>query len=253
MLLPRIIPCLDVHHGRTVKGVQFTELIDSGDPVQLALQYAADGADELVWLEISATLEPQPLPLKSIAKLRQGLKIPLTVGGGVRAIGDTEELLQWGADKVSINSAALKDPALITKVARRWGSQCMVVAVDVRSTEQGFQVFSHGGRRPTGRELGEWLHEAQERGAGEFLLTSITRDGGQYGYDLAMLDYARTFTQRPIIASGGAGSADHLAAALDRGHTALLLASILHQRSTSISNLKYQLRQRGFRTREQTR
>ncbi len=250
MLLPRLIPCMDVHHGRTVKGVEFEDLVDSGDPVQLALQYAADGADELVWLEISATVEGQNLPLQRISELRSRLNIPLTVGGGIHSLGDTEQLLQQGADKVSINSAALLNPSLITEVAHRWGSQCMVVSVDARRTEQGYSVFSHGGKRPTGRELGAWIHEADERGAGEFLLTSITHDGSQDGYDVAMLDYARQFTRRPIIASGGAGSADHLATALNRGHTALLLASILHQGRTSISTLKSQLRQRGFPIRE---
>ncbi len=251
MLLPRLIPCMDVHHGRTVKGVEFEGLVDSGDPVQLALQYAAGGADELVWLEISATVEGQKLPLEKIRELRARLNIPLTVGGGIHTLSDAEQLLQHGADKVSINSAALQIPSLITEVARRWGSQCMVVSVDVRWTEQGYSVFSHGGRRPAGRELGKWIHEADERGAGEFLLTSIAHDGGQDGYDVAMLDYARQFTRRPIIASGGAGSADHLAIALERGHTALLLASILHQGRASISTLKSQLQQRGFQVRGQ--
>lgn len=250
MLKPRIIPCLDVRHGRTVKGIQFQNMVDSGDPVALALEYADDGADELVWLDIAATVEESRIHHEQIMDLRTRLKIPLTVGGGVRRLQDVESLLDHGADKVSINSAALANPSLIEEVARRWGSQCVVVAVDARRVTGHLQVFSHGGRQNVGRELGSWLREAEERGAGEFLLTSIDHDGSQHGYDLEMLNYARALTHRPIIASGGAGSVDHLAALLNEGHQAMLVASLLHQGRSTVSTLKRQLRQRGFSVRD---
>lgn len=249
MLKARIIPCLDVRNGRTVKGIGFENMVDSGDPVEQALRYAEAGADELVWLDIAATVENQPLSLHQISQVRIRLKIPLTVGGGVRTSADAGRLLHHGADKVSINAAALLKPALIEEVAARWGSQCMVVAVDAKRTASGYGVFSHGGRRPAGRELGAWLMEAEARGAGEFLLTSIDRDGSQGGYDLEMVDYARSRTKRPIIVSGGAGTVDHLADMLSRGHTALLLASILHQGQTTVPILKRELARRGFAVR----
>lgn len=249
MLKARIIPCLDVRNGRTVKGVGFEDMVDSGDPVEQALQYAEAGADELVWLDIAATVDNQPVSLHQISRVRDQLKIPLTVGGGVRTAADADRLLYYGADKVSINTAALLTPELIEAVANRWGAQCMVVAVDAKRTGYGYGVFSHGGRRPTGRELGDWLREAEARGAGEFLLTSIDHDGGQNGYDVEMVEYARAHTKRPIIVSGGAGTVDHLAQMLYRGHTALLLASILHQGQTTIAALKRELSQRGYAVR----
>ncbi|MCY0877927.1 MAG: HisA/HisF-related TIM barrel protein [Firmicutes bacterium] len=246
MLRARIIPCLDVRHGRTVKGVQFQNVEDAGDPVSLGLRYAEDGADELVWLDIVATVEDTAVQVEQIGRLRAGLKIPLTVGGGVRTLSDMEALLYHGADKVSINSAALANPALIEEGAKRWGSQCVVVAVDARLVSGEYQVFSHGGRQAAGRELGAWLREAESRGAGEFLLTSIDHDGRQAGYDLSMLDYARSVTQRPIIASGGAGTIEHLAQAFDRGHTTVLLASLLHRGQLTVGTIKATLAQRGY-------
>lgn len=249
MLQARIIPCLDVRHGRTVKGIHFENMVDSGDPVDQALYYAQDGADEIVWLDITATLEDRAMQLNQIATLRRQLKIPLTVGGGIRTIADVERVLHQGADKVSINSAAVQNPALIEEVARRWGSQCVVVAIDAKRVEGELQVFSHGGHRPTGRVLGPWLHEAEDRGAGEFLLTSIDCDGAQQGYDLELMDFARRHTVRPMIASGGAGSVEHLAGMLAQGHTALLLASLLHQGQTTVGTLKRQLAERGFAVR----
>jgi cyclase len=246
MLQARIIPCLDVRQGRTVKGVNFQNMVDSGDPVEQALFYAQDGADEIVWLDITATLEDRALYLRQIAELRRQLKIPLTVGGGIRAIADVERVLNHGADKVSINSAAVHRPELVEEVAHRWGSQCVVVAIDAKRVNGEFEVFSHGGQRATGRRLGPWLHEAQERGAGEFLLTSIDSDGVQAGYDVAMMNFARRQTVRPIIASGGAGSIDHLADMLAQGHTALLLASLLHRGQITVQTLKRQLKDRGF-------
>jgi cyclase len=249
VLRARIIPCLDVQHGRTVKGVGFSDMVDSGDPVEQAIRYAQDGADELVWLDIAATVEERELSLHQIGQVRLALNIPLTVGGGVRTVADADRLLLHGADKVSMNSAALQNPSLITEVAQRWGSQCTVVAVDAKRTDTGFGVFSHAGRRDAGRELGDWLKEAEARGAGEFLLTSIEQDGGQQGYDLEMVEYARSHTSRPIIVSGGAGTVDHLADMLDRGHQALLVASMLHHGRTTISALKRELGERGFAVR----
>ncbi|MCY0897686.1 MAG: HisA/HisF-related TIM barrel protein [Firmicutes bacterium] len=246
MLRARVIPCLDVRHGRTVKGVQFQNVVDAGDPVSLGLQYAEDGADELVWLDIVATVEDTRVQVEQIARLRAGLKIPLTVGGGIKSLNDMETLLYHGADKVSINSAALADPALIEEGAKRWGSQCVVVAIDARQWDGQYRVFSHGGRRDAERELGDWLREAESRGAGEFLLTSIDHDGRQSGYDLAMLDYARSQTSRPIIASGGAGTIDHLAACFDRGHLTVLLASILHRQQLTVAQIKEELARRGY-------
>ncbi len=247
--MPRIIPCLDVKHGRVVKGVQFGSLVDEGDPVELAVRYAEDGADELVWLDIMATVERTQWRWDQISRARQRLNIPLTVGGGIKTVDDVTALLEHGADKVSINSQALENPDLITQVANRWGAQCVVVAVDAKREDDGFYVYSHGGRHRTSWELGEWLVESERRGAGEFLLTSIDRDGSQHGYDLALLDYARRCVARPLIASGGAGAVEDLLEAIEAGHPAVLLASILHQGQTSVATIKQQLRGRGVMVR----
>jgi len=247
--MPRIIPCLDVRHGRVVKGVHFENLVDSGDPVELAARYDREGADELVWLDIVATVEDLALSLSLIQQAREQLAIPLTVGGGIRSIGHVEDLLAHGADKVSINSYALSHPDIITQIADRWGSQCVVVAVDAKREGDHFQVYSHGGRQRTPYELGEWLREAEDRGAGEFLLTSMDKDGTQTGYDLAMLAYARTIVRRPVIASGGAGSISHIEEALTQGNQAVLLASILHQERLGIAEIKRTLLTKGVTVR----
>lgn len=249
MLMPRIMPCLDVRHGRVVKGVNFLGLIDSGDPVELATQYANDGADEIVWLDIVATVEDLDLSLSLIQKARQQLAIPLTVGGGIRSLTHVENLLAHGADKISINSFALAQPDILPQIANRWGSQCLVVAIDATREDDHYQVFSHGGRTRTDWELGAWLKEAQARGAGEFLLTSMDRDGTQEGYDLTMLEYAQSIVSRPIIASGGAGSPRDLHQAIAQNHTALLLASILHEGKHSVSELKQYLQNKGVNVR----
>ena len=242
----RIIPCVAVRHGRTVKGVGFEQMEDVGDPVEQALRYAYDGAHELVWLDIAATVDDKAVSVQQIAQLRQDLKIPLTVGGGVRTLDDVYTLLSAGADKVSINSAALETPDLIDAVARRWGSQCVVVAVDAKRVDRQYQVFSHGGRRAAGITLGDWLAEAQSRGAGEFLVTSIDTDGRQQGYDHEMLEFAMRLVNRPLIASGGAGSIDHMVEMMEQGCLSLLLASLLHRGQTTVSELKRALAQRGF-------
>lgn len=246
MLLPRIIPCLDVRHGRVVKGVRFLDLKDSGDPVELAAYYAASGADEVVWLDIVATVEDLELATDLIAQARRRVDIPMTIGGGIRSLRQVEALLEAGADKVSINTYAVQNPRVIGQVAARWGSQCMVVAVDARREGDHFQVYTHGGRQRTDWELGAWLKAAEAEGAGEFLLTSMDRDGTQAGYDLPMLRFARQLVHRPVIASGGAGSIDHLAEALRDGQDALLLASILHQGTLTIPVIKAELAQRGL-------
>lgn len=249
MLMPRIIPCLDVRHGRVVKGVRFQELIDSGDPVALAAEYARDGADEIVWLDIVATVEDLALSLSLIQAARRELAIPLTVGGGIRSIRHVEELLAHGADKISINSYALQHPEILPEIARRWGSQCLVIAIDAKREGNHFQVYSHGGRTRTERELGQWLRQAETLGAGEFLLTSMDRDGTQAGYDLEMLTYARQHVARPIIASGGAGRVQDLADAIAHGQSAVLLASILHQRQITVGGIKAELAGQGVAVR----
>ncbi len=245
MVKARIIPCLDVKHGRVVKGTHFVNLQDSGDPVDLCIKYSAEGADELVWLDITATVEDEELSLELISRAREGLAIPLTVGGGIRSLRHVEELLAHGADKVSINSYGLEHPDILADISRRWGSQCLVVAVDAQWEDDHYQVYSHGGRSRTLWELGAWLETAQNAGAGEFLLTSIDKDGTQDGYDLPMLRFARERVARPIIASGGAGSVNDLALAIQEGQQAVLLASLLHQNHMTIAQIKQQLTQEG--------
>ncbi|MCY0881563.1 MAG: imidazole glycerol phosphate synthase subunit HisF [Firmicutes bacterium] len=249
MLMPRIIPCLDVRHGRVVKGINFLDLVDSGDPVDLARQYNQDGADELVWLDIAATVEELDLSYRLIARAREQLSIPLTVGGGIRRLDHVAALLAHGADKVSVNSYALEDPDIITQIASRWGSQCVVTAVDAKWEDGSYRVYKNGGRVRTPWELGDWLQEAERRGAGEFLLTSMDADGTRQGYDLPMLRYAMQNVSRPIIASGGAGSVQHVAEALAQGQHAVLLASLLHQGHLRITQLKQNLRQQGVNVR----
>ncbi|MCL4494729.1 MAG: imidazole glycerol phosphate synthase subunit HisF [Firmicutes bacterium] len=246
MVKPRIIPCLDVKHGRVVKGVNFNDLRDSGDPVEMAVKYCDDGADEIVWLDIVATVEDEEISLDLIQRARDALSIPLTVGGGIRSVRHVEQLLEHGADKVSINTYGLENPAILAQVAQRWGEQCLVVAVDAKREGDHYQVYSHGGRTRTPRHLDEWLREAQDLGAGEFLLTSIDTDGTQQGYDLPMLRYARQVVHRPVIASGGAGNVDHLASAIQEGQQAVLLASLLHEQHLTIGQIKKQLFEKGL-------
>ncbi|AUW93279.1 MAG: imidazole glycerol phosphate synthase subunit HisF [Sulfobacillus thermotolerans] len=246
MVKPRIIPCLDVKHGRVVKGVHFQDLKDAGDPVALAVKYCDDGADELVWLDIIATVEEEELSLALIQRAREVLTIPLTVGGGIRSIRHVEELLEHGADKVSINTYGIEHPEILSHVSRRWGSQCLVVAIDAKWEEDHYQVYVHGGRTRTEHELGDWMRRAQDLGAGEFLLTSIDRDGTQNGYDLPMLRYARQHVSRPIIASGGAGRVEHLTEAIREGQQAVLLASLLHQNQTTVGTIKQSLLEEGI-------
>ena len=236
MPLPRLIPCLDVAGGRVVKGVRFQGLRDVGDPVELGEAYSDAGADELVFLDVAATVEGRDTLVGLVRRVAERLAIPFTVGGGIRTVGDAEALLEAGADKVSVNSAALARPELLTALAERLGSQAVVLAVDAK----GGDVRSHAGGVETGRRAAEWAHEGEERGAGEILLTSIDTDGTRDGYDLALTGEVAAAVSVPVIASGGAGSAGHIAAALEVAQAALL-ASILHENPAGLVTLRDEL------------
>ncbi len=238
----RIIPCLDVDQGRVVKGINFVDLVDAGDPVEQARFYDAAGADELVFLDITATHEGRGIMREVVRRTADQVFIPLTVGGGLRTVEDLRAMLHAGADKVSINSAALNDPELITRGAEAFGAQCIVVAIDAKSVSDdpvGWQVYSHGGRKPTGRDALAWAVEAEQRGAGELLVTSMDRDGTKDGYDLDLLLALAKRVTIPVIASGGAGTLDHLRDGLIRGRAdAVLAASIFHFREYTITQAK---------------
>ena len=248
----RIIPCLDVDAGRVVKGVRFVDLRDAGDPAELAAAYDRAGADEIVFLDITASHEERRTLLDAVARTADEVFIPLTVGGGVRTVEDMQELLSHGADKVSVNSAALADPTLLTRCAEVFGAQCVVLAIDARRREdgRGWEVYSHGGRRPTGRDAVEWAAEGERLGAGEVLLTSMDRDGTQDGYDLDLTAAVSGAVRLPVIASGGAGRTGHLYEALTTGGAeAALAASIFHFGELSIAAVKEELAARGLEIR----
>jgi len=248
MLTKRIVPCFDVDNGRVVKGVSFVELRDAGDPVELAARYDAQGADELVFLDITASSDNRASVYDIIARTADQVFIPLTVGGGIRRPEDMRRMLEMGADKVSVNTAAVLDPALISEGARAFGSQCIVVAVDAKRTADGrWEVYTHGGRSATGRDAIEWSREAVERGAGELLVTSMDTDGHQQGYDLALLRAISDAVSVPVIASGGAGKPEHLYDALTEGGAdAVLAASIFHFGTYTVASLKEYLAGRGL-------
>lgn len=251
MLTARVVPCLDVRDGRVVKGVQFQGLRDAGDPVERALAYELGGGDELVVLDVSATVDGRGHAVETTRAVRRVLGIPLTVGGGVRVVDDAARLLDAGADKVGMNTAAVQDPALITSVATRYGAQCTVLAIDAaqRATGTGWEVVVQAGRVRTGLCVVEWAREATARGAGEILLTSWDRDGTRGGYDLELIAAVRAAVDVPIIASGGAAHAGHMVDAVRAGADALLAASIFHDGETTPDTLKHALAQAGVRVR----
>ena len=242
-LARRIIPCLDVDAGRVVKGTQFVDLRDAGDPAELAARYDAQGADELVFLDITASHEDRDILLDAVRRTADALFIPLTVGGGLRTLDDIEALLRAGADKVSLNTAALADPTLVTAAAERFGEQCIVVAIDARREGESWGVYTHGGRRPTGRDAVAWAREATGRGAGEVLLTSMDRDGTGDGYDIPLTLAVARAVPVPVIASGGAGHPEHLREVLvEGGADAALAASIFHFAAHPVPATKAYLR-----------
>jgi len=247
-LAKRLIPCLDVDAGRVVKGTNFVELRDAGDPAELAARYDREGADEVVFLDITATVEDRRSTLDVIWRTAGEVFIPLTVGGGVRSEDDVNALLRAGADKVSLNTAAVRDPALLARCADRFGAQCIVVAVDAKRMNGRFEVFVEAGRTPTGRDAVEWSIEATARcGAGEVMLTSIDRDGTGIGYDIELTRAVSDAVTVPVIASGGAGAIGHFAEALEEGHAdAVLAASRFHFEELSISDVKRSLADRGI-------
>ena len=258
-LTARVIPCLDVAGGRVVKGVKFQNLRDQGDPADCALRYFEDGADEIVFLDITAAPERRKTNLEWVTRTAEQVFIPLTVGGGVRSVEDGRALLLAGADKVGVNTAAVADPTLLTRLAERFGSQCVVLSVDARRRAPGsndgsrWEVVTHGGRTGTGLDAVAWIDEGVERGAGEILLTSIDSDGTQAGYDLDLLDVVCGRVNVPVVASGGAGSIDHLADALGAGASAILAASIFHEGTYTPDQVKRELASRGLPMRLEAR
>ncbi|MFC6198047.1 imidazole glycerol phosphate synthase subunit HisF [Ponticaulis profundi] len=251
MLKLRVIPCLDVKEGRTVKGVNFVDLKDAGDPVALAKAYSEHGADELCFLDISASEEGRGTMLDIVRETARNCFIPLTVGGGVRTPDDMIRLLRAGADKVGINSAAVANPAIIGECANRVGRQCVVVAIDARQTTPGkWEIYTHGGKRPTGIDAVEYAREASERGAGEILLTSMDKDGTKSGYDIELTKKIVDVTSVPVIASGGAGTIDHLIEGIKKtGATAVLAASIFHFGEIDILDAKRAMKEAGLAVR----
>ncbi len=251
MLKPRLIPCLDVKNGRVVKGVNFENLIDAGDPVLQAKFYYEQGADELCFLDITASEENRGTILNVVKKVAQVCFIPFTVGGGIRELQDFSNLLKCGADKVSINSAAIKNPDLISQAANKFGAQCVVVAIDAKKNSSGnFEIFTHGGKKPTGIEAIGWAKKVESLGAGEILLTSMDRDGTKAGYDLDLIEKITSHVSIPVIASGGVGKLEHLHEGLRAGASAILAASIFHFKTFSISQAKDFLSEKGIEMRK---
>ena len=255
MLARRLIPCLDVAGGRVVKGVHFRELRDAGDPVEQAARYDAAGADEVVLLDIGASPEERGTLIDLVSRVADRLFVPFTVGGGIRSVADARQVLRAGADKVGVNTAAVRDPSLVTRLADEFGRQCVVAAVDVTRREGGrgkgggWEVMVRGGREPTGLEAVEWVVRLQELGAGEILLTSMDTDGTQHGYDLPLTRAVARAVRIPVIASGGAGTLEHLAAALDAGAHGVLAATLFHYRGMSIPEARAYLASRGYSVR----
>ena len=249
-LAKRVIPCLDVTAGRVVKGVNFVNLRDAGDPVEIAARYDAEGADELTFLDITASSDQRDLILHVIERVADQVFIPLTVGGGVRKVEDVRRLLNAGADKVSINTAAVQNPALVRDASDKVGNQCIVVAIDARRKGDGWEVYTHGGRTPTGLEAVAWARRMVEAGAGEILLTSMDRDGTKEGFDLALTRAISDAVTVPVIASGGVGTKEHLAEGVLRGGAdAVLAASVFHFGEFTVADAKRHMRDRGIEVR----
>lgn len=246
MLAKRIIPCLDVKDGRVVKGINFLELRDAGNPIECGLRYSEEGADELVFLDITASSDKRDIVAEMVQGVADAINIPFTVGGGLRSLEDIQLILRAGADKVSLNTSAVDDPELIRNAAERFGSQCIVVAIDTRNDKDGPHVYTHGGRTRTELKTVEWAKRVAELGAGEILLTSMDADGTKNGYDLELTRQVATSVQIPVIASGGAGTLEHLRQGLSEGAaSAVLAASIFHFREFTIQQAKTYLRDRG--------
>ncbi len=246
MLARRIIPCLDVAEGRVVKGVHFTSLRDAGDPVEQAARYDAEGADELVFLDISASHEARQTTLEMVGRVAESIFIPFTVGGGIRTVADAGAALRAGADKVAINTAAVRDPSLVSRLAESFGTQCIVAAVDVKRIGGRLTVMVNGGREETPLEAIDWLRRLDALGAGEILLTSMDRDGTGAGYDLPLITAASSAVPIPVIASGGAGRLEHLADAFEAGAHGVLAATIFHFQGTTLPEARAYLRERGY-------
>ncbi len=251
MLAKRIIPCLDVEGGRVVKGIHFIDLRDAGDPVELAAFYDKEGADELVFLDITASYEGRETKVSLASRVGEEVFIPFIIGGGIGSVEEIQKILAAGADKISINTAAVKNPELIREAAKRFGSQCVVVAIDARRTAEGkWEVFTHGGRTPTGLDAVQWARRVEDLGAGEILLTSMDRDGTKLGYDIPLTRAVCEAVRIPVIASGGAGNLQHLAEVIEETNCdAVLAASIFHYKEYSIKQAKEYLASRGIEVR----
>ena len=247
MVLKRVIPCLDVDNGRVVKGTNFVDIRDAGDPVELAERYDAEGADELIFLDITASHESRETIVELARRTADNVFIPFTIGGGIRSVQDAQAVLDAGADKVTVNSAALRRPELLNELADVFGAQCVVIAIDAKRQNDGWGVFVDGGRLPVEREAVEWAREATERGAGEIMLTSMDRDGTTAGYELDLTRAVADAVGVPVIASGGAGELDHLVEAVSEGHAdAVLCASIFHYGKYTVAEAKQRMRDAGI-------
>jgi cyclase len=251
-LATRIIPCLDVSNGRVVKGINFKNLVDAGNPVEMARIYSEEGADEITFLDISASVENRKTTLDVVSATADEVFIPLTVGGGISSVADVDQLLRAGADKISVNTAAIKNPNLINEISERFGAQVLVISIDAKRgrTQSGFEVTTHGGRNSTGIDAFTWIEETIRRGVGEILLNSMDMDGTRAGYDLELIRRVREISSVPVIASGGAGDLDDFGKAIESGADALLAASVFHFGIYRISDIKRDLTRKGFTVRQ---
>jgi cyclase len=251
-LATRIIPCLDVSNGRVVKGINFKNLVDAGNPVEMARIYSEEGADEITFLDISASVENRKTTLDVVSATADEVFIPLTVGGGISSVSDVDQLLRAGADKISVNTAAIKNPNLINEISDRFGAQVLVISIDAKRgrTESGFEVTTHGGRNSTGIDAFKWIEQGISRGVGEILLNSMDMDGTRAGYDLELIRRVREISSVPVIASGGAGDLDDFGKAIESGADALLAASVFHFGIYRISDIKRDLSRKGFTVRQ---